>query len=268
MIVFLAFVALGYLMGSISSAVIVSRLFSLPDPRLQGSKNPGATNMLRLAGKQYAALVMMADVLKGLIPVMLAILLANPMVASYTALAAVFGHMYPVFFEFKGGKGVATAIGGLIGLQVVLGVLVAITWLAVAKLTRYSSLASIVSICLAPLYSLMLFKHISTFPPLFFITLFILYKHNENIVRLFNGEENKINFTKSALDEIIPDPLPNTAHETTNGTEIPKQAKTPKAAIIKFDQDGKPIELKKTPPKQRNKATAGVKKPPTKPMVP
>lgn len=201
---FLFNITVAYLIGSICSAVIVSRLFDLPDPRTKGSKNPGATNVLRLAGKQYAAIVLLADLFKGLLPVLLAeSLSAGPVTLGFTCLAAVFGHMYPVFFGFKGGKGVATAVGALFGLNLVLGVMVVTTWLLVANFSRYSSVASIVSMILAPFYSLYALGDISAFLPLSFITLFILYKHRDNITRLEDGNESKINFHHKALDEIM-----------------------------------------------------------------
>jgi len=201
---FIFFIALGYLSGSVCSAVIVSRLFSLPDPRISGSQNPGATNVLRLAGKKYAAMVLIADMLKGLFPVLLAkIFDVEPMTISFTCLAAVLGHMYPLFFGFRGGKGVATAIGALLGLHFILGVIVIATWLLVANFTRYSSLASIVSMALAPLYTLITIGRLDVFPPVFFIALFVLYKHRNNITRLIDGEEPKIKFKRSNLDEEI-----------------------------------------------------------------
>lgn len=199
-LLFVFVVGLGYLSGSVCSAVIVSRIFSLPDPRIAGSQNPGATNVLRLSGKKYAAIVLLVDMLKGLFPVLLAKALdAGPVAISFTCLAAVLGHMYPIFFGFNGGKGVATAIGALLGFHFILGVLVIATWLLVANFFRYSSLASIVSIVLAPLYSLILIGRLDIFPPLFFIALFILYKHRNNITRLIDGEEPKIKFKRSSL---------------------------------------------------------------------
>lgn len=201
---FLFNIIVGYLIGSICSAVIVCRLFDLPDPRTKGSKNPGATNVLRLAGKQYAAIVLLADLFKGLLPVLLAeSLSAGPATLGFTCLAAVFGHMYPIFFGFKGGKGVATAVGALLGLHFMLGVMVIATWLLVANFSRYSSVASIVSMILAPFYSLYALGNISAFLPLSIITLFILYKHRDNITRLEDGNESKIDFHRKALDEIM-----------------------------------------------------------------
>ncbi len=170
MTLFIFSVILAYLMGSICSAVIVCRTFSLPDPRLEGSKNPGATNVLRIAGTQYAAYVMVVDVLKGTLPLLIAKALgAEPLTLAFTCLAAVIGHMYPIFFEFKGGKGVATAIGALLGFNIIIGVLVLVTWLLIAKLSRYSSLASIVSITLSPFYALLLTSQPVTFFPLLFM---------------------------------------------------------------------------------------------------
>lgn len=203
-LLFIFLTVLAYLAGSICSAVIVSRMFSLPDPRTEGSKNPGATNVLRLAGKKYALIVMAGDVLKGLLPVLLARLLgAGDITLGFTCLAAVIGHMYPIFFDFKGGKGVATAIGALVGLHFLLGVCVIATWLLVANFTRYSSLASIISMTLAPFYSLVAFHNIDILPPLFIMTIFILYQHRNNITRLIDGEEPKIKLKHASLaDEI------------------------------------------------------------------
>ena len=191
---------IGYLLGSICSAVIVSYLFGLPDPRTEGSQNPGATNILRLAGKKYALIVLLIDILKGLLPVLLAqVLNLSPMVAGFTCLAAVMGHMYPVFFHFQGGKGVATAIGGLLGLNFLLGVCVITIWLLVANFTRYSSLASIVAILLSPLLGILMLGTLQVFMPLFIMAIFILYRHKDNISRLVVGEEPKLKFKRNAF---------------------------------------------------------------------
>lgn len=194
---FILTVIIGYITGSVCSAVIVSQLFSLPDPRIEGSQNPGATNVLRLAGKQYALIVLFADVLKGLLPVLFARFLGvDTITLGFVCFAAVLGHMYPIFFGFKGGKGVATTIGALLGLNFILGVLVIASWLLVASFTRYSSLASIVSIVLAPFYSLFTLGNLNAFIPLIFIALFVLYKHRDNVTRLIDGTESKISFRK------------------------------------------------------------------------
>lgn len=194
-LLFLFTVIIGYLVGSVCSAVIVSRLFSLPDPCVEGSKNPGATNVMRLAGKKYALIVLVADMLKGLLPVLFAKMLgADVIIQSFTCLAAVLGHMYPVFFKFKGGKGVATTIGALLGLHFILGVVVIATWLLVANFGRYSSLASLVAILLAPFYSLFALGDMNAFIPLLGIAVFVLYQHRNNITRLIDGTEPKIKF--------------------------------------------------------------------------
>ena len=239
-LLFIFVVGLGYLSGSVCSAVIVSRIFSLPDPRIAGSQNPGATNVLRLSGKKYAAIVLLVDMLKGLLPVLLAKALgADPITVSFTCFAAVMGHMYPLFFGFNGGKGVATALGALLGLQFLVGVMAIATWLLVANFTRYSSLASMVSILLAPLYSLLLIARLDIFPPLFFIALFIIYKHRNNITRLIDGEEPKIEFGARSLDEemtaviteqaeeehqIIPEEKPKKTLATPKRKKQPKKA--------------------------------------------
>jgi len=196
-LVFIINVIVAYLIGSLSSAIIVSRLCNLPDPRTQGSKNPGATNVLRLAGKKYAAIVLAGDMLKGLLPMLLAHLLgAGPVTLGFTCLAAVLGHMYPVFFDFKGGKGVATAMGAFLGFHFIMGVVIIATWLFIANFSRYSSLASIIAITFAPFYSLLVIGNLSAFLPLIFITIFVLYQHRDNISRLINGTESKINLSK------------------------------------------------------------------------
>jgi acyl phosphate:glycerol-3-phosphate acyltransferase len=190
-------IVFAYLLGSISSAVIVSKLCDLPDPRSEGSKNPGATNVLRLSGKKYALIVIIADILKGLIPVLVAKLLGlSPAIVSYTCFAAVFGHMYPIFFRFHGGKGVATAMGGLLGLHFLLGTTVIATWLVIANVFRYSSVASMLTMILTPLYSLFFLNRIDTFVALFMIMIFVLFKHRNNITRLMDGNEPKIDFSK------------------------------------------------------------------------
>lgn len=191
------YIIVAYCVGSICSAVIVCRLFGYPDPRTAGSNNPGATNVLRIAGKQCAITVLIADMLKGLLPVLLVNLLGgNTALLGFVALAAVLGHMFPIFFKFKGGKGVATALGAILGLYWLLGAMVIATWLIIARLTRYSSLASILSVTAAPFYSLMILGNVNAFIPLMIITLFVLYKHHENILRLMDKTESKINLNK------------------------------------------------------------------------
>jgi acyl phosphate:glycerol-3-phosphate acyltransferase len=253
MIQFIVLILLAYLMGSICSAVIVSKLCSLPDPRQEGSKNPGATNVLRLAGKQYAAIVMLADVLKGLIPVLIARLVSNdPITVGFTALAAVLGHMYPIFFEFKGGKGVATAIGALLGFQFILGIVVIATWLLIAKFLRYSSLASIVSITLAPIYSVFIIGSPNAVPPLLLITLFILYQHRNNITRLMDGTEPHIQFKRPMLEEII---------EPETSSKRPIQHKATSPQVVEEKPKAKAPAKKTTATKKPSASKSTVKKP-------
>ena len=264
-----------YLVGSVCSAVLISKLCDLPDPRLAGSKNPGATNVLRLAGKKYASLVLLADMLKGFVPVAFASLLgAGPIVLGFTCLAAVIGHMYPLFFNFKGGKGVATAIGALLGFHFLLGVSVIATWLIVAKISRYSSLAAIISIALAPFFSLFAVGGIHAFPPLMCIAILVIYKHIDNISRLIDGSESKIHFNRKApLGDTINEAFLNDSTETlkkkpASATRTKKstiKAKTAtKAKAKKTDETAKKSVKTKTTKKavktEKKPAKAAVKK--------
>lgn len=187
----LAMIIVAYLLGSVSSAILVCRLLGLPDPRTTGSNNPGATNILRMSNKVTAATVLFLDILKGTLPVWGAYFLQiEPIYLGIIGVAACLGHMYPIFFDFQGGKAVATALGTLLPIGLGLGALLIVTWVAVAKLTKYSSLAAIVTVSMAPLYVFLL-KPIYVYPTLMLSALIIL-RHKENIVRLFKGTENKI----------------------------------------------------------------------------
>ncbi|MBL7480272.1 glycerol-3-phosphate 1-O-acyltransferase PlsY [Legionella bononiensis] len=272
MTLFLFLVILAYLMGSFCSAIIVCRLFGLPDPREEGSKNPGATNVLRIAGKKYAAFVMIGDVLKGTIPVLIAKALgATPAVIAFTALAAVIGHMFPVFFKFKGGKGVATAIGALLGFHFIIGVMVATTWLLVANFSRYSSLASIVAISLSPFYSLLVVGRLDIFPPLFFIALLVLYKHKNNINRLIDGVEPKIKFKPDVIHDIMESPsVINDNEEVPTQKPVAPESKTEKVKekikekveekTPKSKAPEKNVKTTKAAPKKANKTEEPTKK--------
>lgn len=236
------FIIFAYLMGSICSAVIVCKTFALPDPRTEGSQNPGATNVLRIAGKKYAVIVLITDILKGTIPVAIAqMFITDSMVLGFVALAAVIGHMYPVFFDFKGGKGVATAIGALLGFHFLVGVMVAGTWLLVAKFTRYSSLASIISICLAPVYSLFFISKIDIIPPLFLMAVLILIKHRQNMGRLLEGTEPKIKLKqRSVLEEVMDD-------EPSAISHLNKEETATEAPVVKAVPESKPVKTEKEP---------------------
>ncbi|WP_276723555.1 glycerol-3-phosphate 1-O-acyltransferase PlsY [Pantoea septica] len=180
-----------YLCGSISSAILVCKIAGLPDPRTQGSGNPGATNVLRIGGKAAAACVLIFDILKGMVPVWLAYLLhLAPLYLGLTAIAACLGHIYPVFFRFRGGKGVATALGAIAPIGWDLTGLMTGTWLLTVLLSGYSSLGAIVSALIAPFY-VWWFKPQFTFP-VSMLSCLILLRHHDNIQRLWRGQESKI----------------------------------------------------------------------------
>ena len=250
-LIFLICISVAYLLGSVCSAVIVSQALDLPDPRKEGSKNPGATNVLRLSGKKNAAIVLLGDMLKGFLPVILAKLLdAGPTVVGLTCLAAVLGHMFPIFFNYKGGKGVATAMGGLMGLNFPLGVIVITIWLLVAKLSHYVSLASIVSMVFAPILSIIALGNATALMPLIIMSLFILYKHSENINRLMDGVEPKINLKSDNIAEIIKEESINT--EALKAESKPKVAASkPKATATKPKATATKLKASASKPKAK-----------------
>jgi len=181
-----------YLIGSLSSAIILCKLAGLPDPRSQGSGNPGATNVLRFGGKKLAATVLILDVVKGILPVVVAILLGlNETWLAATALAAFIGHLYPVFFQFKGGKGVATALGGFLALSPLLAGAILLSWLIVFKISRISSLSAIIAASLGPVYSLWLIDSVNARWIVLVIALMLVARHHGNIKRLLSGEEGQ-----------------------------------------------------------------------------
>ncbi len=183
---------LSYLAGSLSSAIIVCKLLQLPDPRTEGSKNPGTTNVLRLGGKKAAIIVLLGDVLKGVIPVLVAKQLGvQGTMLAWIGVCAFLGHLYPVFFSFAGGKGVATAIGIILALSPASALLLILTWLSVAKLSQYSSLAALTATTLAPLY-VGYFTGISYLPGIITVCILLIIRHRDNIQRLRLGIENKI----------------------------------------------------------------------------
>lgn len=185
-------VIIAYLLGSISTSIVLCKLAHLEDPRNQGSGNPGATNMLRVAGKKFAFFTLLGDIGKGIIAVIIGRLLGqHGFNLSIVALAVFVGHLYPVFFGFKGGKGVATAFGAMLGLSPILGGAVIITWLIIALIFRYSSLAALVAGTLAPIYTLFLASP-TYFVGLVLITLFLYWRHRANIERLRTKTESKI----------------------------------------------------------------------------
>ena len=184
---------IAYLLGSISSAVIVARLMSLPDPRSLGSGNPGATNVLRTGNKKAAVITLLGDLLKGLLPVLLARWLHfEPLALCAVGLAAIIGHMYPVFLGFKGGKGVATTLGVLLGISWPLAVGWVIIWLSVAKISGYSSLAALIATMILPLAAWLLNYSQAIVLLTIAISLLIVWRHRGNIKNLASGKETKI----------------------------------------------------------------------------
>lgn len=198
----IAFIAIAYLIGSLPFAVIVSKAMGLADPRTFGSKNPGATNVLRSGNKLAAVLTLLGDGAKGWLAVFLAQQLgqqyglADPETAM-VALAVLAGHLWPLFLGFKGGKGVATAVGILLAFSPWLALAAAATWLLVALLTRYSSLAAIVAAVLAPVYAWFLVPSQVYFGACLIIALLLLRRHKQNIINLISGQESKIGAKKA-----------------------------------------------------------------------
>lgn len=180
---------LSYLAGSVSAAILVCRAMSLQDPRTAGSGNPGATNVLRVGGKLPAALTLLGDGLKGFLPVLIASMASShPPTIALAAIAAFLGHLYPVFFNFEGGKGVATALGALLGVSLQVGGLALLTWLAISLTFKRSSLSALATFVLVPVY--LLFDSQATYALAFLlIGAFLFYTHRGNIRRLIDGTE-------------------------------------------------------------------------------
>ncbi|RUS67519.1 putative glycerol-3-phosphate acyltransferase [Saezia sanguinis] len=189
-----------YLLGSISFAVVVTRALGIQDPRTYGSGNPGATNVLRSGSKKAAILTLLFDALKGYIPAVLALWLApllgwSAYVVAGVALGAFLGHLYPVYFQFKGGKGVATAAGIILGLSPLTGLAILATWLLIAVVFRYSSLAALVAAICAPIYYYFIQGYPASMPILvaiIIIVVLMIYRHKQNIQNLLAHKESKI----------------------------------------------------------------------------
>jgi glycerol-3-phosphate acyltransferase PlsY len=192
-----AVIVAAYLLGSISFGIVVSRLAGLPDPRTYGSKNPGATNVLRTGKRAMAALTLVGDAAKGFVAVWIALVLA-PWAAAYAGVAAFLGHLYPVFHRFQGGKGVATAAGVLLGLDAWLGLGTIVTWIVIAGFFRYSSLASLVAALFAVFYSFWLFGLAPVTAAVAFIAALLVWRHRANIGRLVAGTEPRLGEKKAS----------------------------------------------------------------------
>ncbi len=192
-------IVVAYLLGSISSAIIVCRLMGLPDPRSQGSNNPGATNVLRIGGKKAAAITLLGDMLKGLLPVLAAHFLNQSLlVITLTGLATFLGHLYPVFFGFKGGKGVATLLGVLLGINWMLGLAAIATWLFIAKGLKISSLSALIMAALVPIYSWFFYHDLVFTLILTGMSIILFWRHRSNIQNLLSGKEDRINKSRNA----------------------------------------------------------------------
>lgn len=195
-----------YLLGSLSFAVIVTRVMGLNDPRTYGSKNPGATNVLRSGSKAAAVVTLVLDCMKGWLPVALVMWFGHPYgledgTVAMVGLAAFLGHLWPVFFRFEGGKGVATALGVLLGISVWLGLATAATWLIIAVFFRYSSLASLVAAVFAPVYYLLVdgvvwYAEVSIALSIVVMSALLAWRHRENIQRLIAGKESRLGSKK------------------------------------------------------------------------
>lgn len=201
-------IVLSYLLGSLSFAVIVSKFMGLSDPRSYGSKNPGATNVLRSGNKKAAALTLLFDAVKGWVPVFWVLSEGSAYgltesAAAAAGLAAFLGHLYPIFFKFEGGKGVATALGVLMGVSPVLGLAIALTWLGVAWFFRYSSLAALLAAVLAPVYYALAADVFwwsfngAIFGMLCAMGILLVWRHRDNVNRLLAGTESKLGAKKS-----------------------------------------------------------------------
>lgn len=188
---------IAYFIGSISSAIVISRLKGLEDPRNVGSGNPGATNVLRSGDKTAAALTLVGDILKGFIPVIIAkIAGGGPVLVALVGLAAFLGHLYPAYYQFKGGKGVATAAGVLLAINALVAFFLVCVWLVLAFITQYSSLAALIAAVSAPLLLALIAPNLPYILLAAAIAGFLIWRHSENIERLLAGTESKIDLGK------------------------------------------------------------------------
>ena len=187
------FILGAYLLGSVSAAILTCKMLGLPDPRTQGSNNPGATNVLRIGGKKAAAITLIGDMLKGLLPVLLSRAAdLHPTTQALIGVAAFLGHLYPIFFRFHGGKGVATTMGVLVALSWPVGLSVVAIWLFIAYGLKVSSLAALVSIALAPVFMFLFEDNQHWLVATIFIAILLIWRHRSNIKQLLQGTETKI----------------------------------------------------------------------------
>lgn len=186
------FVIVAYLLGSFSSAITLSKLMRFPDPRSEGSNNPGATNVLRIAGKKAAALTLFGDLLKGFAPVLVAaLLIQDSFIVALVGFSAFIGHCYPIYYGFEGGKGVATAIGFILAFDWLLGFSVVGIWLLIAKTTGYSALAALIAFSCMPFIVFALQGDWAVTGVMGLLTIILIYRHRSNIQNLLDGSEDK-----------------------------------------------------------------------------
>ncbi|UAJ65645.1 glycerol-3-phosphate 1-O-acyltransferase PlsY [Candidatus Schneideria nysicola] len=191
-IMIVGLIVFAYLIGSISNSILICKIAKLPDLRKQGSYNPGSTNMLRLHGKILSLFVAILDIFKGIFPVLLGKLLCDDISLFYLGLITVstcIGHIYPIFFHFKGGKGVAPVLGGMMVINPILSILMIVTWIVIVLIFGYSSLGSIIAILIGLIYS---FFQQEIIIPVIILAFLIIFRHYENIRRLLNGKEDNI----------------------------------------------------------------------------
>lgn len=208
-----AAVVAAYLVGSLSFAVIISRAMGLQDPRSYGSKNPGATNVLRSGNRAAALLTLVFDALKGYVPVLLVVIFGprfglGETAAAFVGLGAFVGHLWPVFFRFQGGKGVATAAGALLAFNPWLGAATLLTWVIVAAFFRYSSLASLVAAAFAPFYQALIWGFDPALVAIVAMSLLLVWRHEGNIRKLLAGTESRLG-QKAAAAHPHPHPHPH-----------------------------------------------------------
>jgi glycerol-3-phosphate acyltransferase PlsY len=190
MIETIALLSFAYLLGSLSSAILLSKIMGFKDPRSEGSNNPGATNVLRIAGKKAAFLTLLGDCLKGFIPVLVAAaLFTDPLIVALTAFAAFAGHCFPVFFAFRGGKGVATAIAASVAFNWIVGTILIAIWLLFARVFKISSLAAIISFCALPLLVYWREPDLRVAGVFAAMSIILIWRHRSNIERLLSGNE-------------------------------------------------------------------------------
>ena len=186
-------IIISYIIGSVNSSIVFSKIYKLPDPRKYGSKNPGATNILRSGNKILALAIVIFDILKGFLPVVIAYyFLKEDVYVQIIGVIAVIGHIYPIFYKFKGGKGVATSFGSILAFDFILGLICLMTWLITAFLFRYSALSAIVSFTFLPIYTWLSYENYTITSIYLILAIVVIYKHKTNIKNLLNNEEAKI----------------------------------------------------------------------------